>query len=252
MSKISKPIIVGNWKATPKDLKTAITFVKDLDKKLSKEKSKKKYLLAVPDIYINNLANISKLGLIGAENLTGIEEGQNTGLNSPSMLISSGASFIILGHSEVRKRGETNEWIKEKLNTTLSKNIKTILCVGEEKRDANGGYLKFIEEELKECLELSKKEDFKNLIIAYEPIWAIGGNSAATTNECFEMVIAIRRTLVELVGMDNAKKVNILYGGTVNKDNAKEFVEEAGVDGLLIGRASQNVTDFFSIIKSCI
>ena len=252
MNKISKPIIVGNWKATPKDLKTAITFVKTLEQKISKTKIKKNYLLAVPDVYINSLSSITKHGLIGAENLTGKEEGQTTGLNTPLMLSSVGASFIILGHSEVRKRGETSEVIKEKLQVTLSKNIKTILCVGEEKRDPSGDYIKFIEEELKECLELSKKEDFKNLIIAYEPIWAIGGSSPATTNECFEMVIAIRRTLVELLGIDSAKKISILYGGTVTKENASEFIEEASVDGLLIGRASQNVEDFYSIIKSCI
>lgn len=252
MSKISKPIIVGNWKATPKDLKTAITFVKALDSKLTKNKIKKNYLLAVPDIYINSLSEITKHGLIGAENLTGKEEGQTTGLNTPSMLTSVGASFIILGHSEVRKRGETNESIKEKLVITLSKNIKTILCVGEEKRDTSTDYLKFVEEELKECLDLSKKEDFKNLIIAYEPVWAIGGSSPATTSECFEMVIAIRRTLVEIIGIDNAKKVSILYGGTVTKENAKDFIIDASVDGLLIGRASQNVDDFYSIIKSCI
>ncbi len=252
MSKISKPIIVGNWKATPKDLKTAISFVKDLEKKLSKNKIKKNYLLAVPDVYINSLFNISKFGIIGAENLTGNEEGQTTGLNTPSIISSVGAKFIILGHSEVRKRGETNQSIKEKLTNTLSKNIKTILCVGEEKREVNVNYLKFVEDELKECLEVSKKEDFKNLIIAYEPVWAIGGISPATTNECFEMVISIRRTLVELIGMDNAKKVSILYGGTVTKENAHSFIEEAGVDGLLIGRASQNVDDFYSIIKSCL
>jgi triosephosphate isomerase len=108
-----------------------------------------------------------------------------------------------------------------------------------------------LEEDLKQSLSLVSRNLFENLIIAYEPIWAIGGTVPATTHECFEVVIALRRALTSIVGIDYAKKVNILYGGTVTKENAKNFIVDGGVDGLLVGRASQKVSSFMEIINSC-
>ena len=249
MKKIGKPIIVGNWKATPATLKEAMTFVKNLEKKIKGKKVN--YLLAVPSVFINPLSELVTYGNIGAENISGVEVGQETGNSTGSMLASSGAEFTILGHSEVRARGETNEVIAKKAELALNQKLTTILCIGEKIRDKNGAYLSFLEEEIKQCLSLVRKELFNNLIIAYEPIWAIGGKNPATVHECFEVTIAIRRTLAEEFGIDYAKKVYILYGGTVTKENAKKFIEEGGVNGLLIGRASQNISDFSSIILSC-
>jgi triosephosphate isomerase len=118
-------------------------------------------------------------------------------------------------------------------------------------RDKHGNYLQELEEDLKRSLALVERRFFENLIIAYEPIWAIGGKVPATQAECFEVVIAIRRALASLSGIDHAKKIKILYGGTVKKDNARSFLEEGGVDGLLIGRSSQEVSSFVEIISSC-
>jgi triosephosphate isomerase len=127
----------------------------------------------------------------------------------------------------------------------------TILCVGEHKRDNGGQYLSELEEDVKQALSLVKRDLFANLCIAYEPVWAIGGSVAATPHEVFEVVIALRRALASLVGIDHAKKVHVLYGGTVAKENARTFIDEGGVDGLLIGRASQEAGSFFEIIASC-
>ena len=249
MKKFGKPIIVGNWKATPTTQKEAVTFIKNLEKKLKGKKVN--YLLAVPNVFINPLSELVTSGNIGAENISGVEAGQETGNTTVTMLASSGAEFSILGHSEVRARGETNEHIAKKAELALNQKLTTVLCIGEKERDIDGKYLSFLEEEIKQCLSLTRKELFNNLIIAYEPIWAIGGKTPATVHECFEVTIAIRRTLAEEYGMDYAKKVHILYGGTVTKENARDFIEEGGVDGLLIGRASQNVLDFSSIVLSC-
>ena len=252
MKKIGKPIIVGKLKATPETLKEAVSFIKAVDKKINSKGTKKiNYLLAVSEVYINPTSLITKNGIIGAQNISGITEGQKTGETTVSMLISSGAEFTILGHSEVRKRGEGNERIAEKLAISLSQKLTTILCIGEKERDKDGKYLSFLEDEVRACLSLIKRESLNNLIIAYEPIWAIGGKVPATPQECFEVIISIRRTLAEIFGIDYAKKVHMLYGGTVTEENAKLFIDEGGVDGLLIGRASQTTISFSSIILNC-
>lgn len=253
MAKRTTPIIIGNWKTTPADITLATKFVKQLDKKCSSSKIKlprKSYYLAVPDIFIPKLKEISS-GYIGSQNVSGISLGQETGLTIPSMLLSAGADFTIIGHSEVRARGETAGERSHKVALSLQSKLPTILCVGEQERDKEGAYLAFLEEDVKESLSLVARNLFDNLIIAYEPVWAIGGNTSATPHECFEVVIALRRALASIAGIDYAKKVHIIYGGTVTKENAKTFIKEGGVDGLLIGRASQDVSTFSEIISSC-
>lgn len=248
------PLIIGNWKTTPATQKEALAFVKSLDTKLSLTKTKlpkKSYYLAVPDIFISRLSDSSKRGYIGSQNVSGASLGQVTGVTVPSQLLSGGASFALIGHSEVRARGETSDERAHKVALALQSKLMTVLCVGERVRDRDGSYLAELEEDVKQSLSLVKRDLFENLVIAYEPVWAIGGTVPATPRECFEVVIALRRALASLAGIDHAKKVRVLYGGTVNEDNAKTFLEEGGVDGLLIGRASQDVQAFYKTILSC-
>lgn len=252
MKKRAVPIIVGNWKSSPATLKEGVTFIKTLEKKLvAKKKAKSGYYLAVPDLFVYPLNEVSKYGTIGAENVSGLSLGAYTGLQTVRMTKSAGATFTLLGHSEVRARGETGEEIAKKLSASLSEKMMTVLCIGEQERDREGGYIARLEEELRNNVSLVNRTLFDNLIIAYEPIWAIGKDVAATPSECFEAVIALRRALASLVGIDHAKKVSILYGGTVTKENAVTFLKEGGVDGLLIGRASTSASTFADIIDSC-
>lgn len=254
MAKRSLPLLIGNWKTTPATLKEALVFIKTLDRKIGSGKQKlpkKPYYLAVADIFIPHLAEAAKNGYVGSQNVSGTELGQTTGMDVPSQLLTAGAAFTIIGHSEVRARGETTEERARKVALSLQSKLFTVLCVGEKERDTHGRYLAELEEDVKTSLSLVKRELFENLVIAYEPVWAIGGSISATPQECFEVVIAIRRALASLAGIDHAKKVLVLYGGTVTKDNARTFIEEGGVDGLLIGRASQEVTTFYDIIASC-
>lgn len=251
--KRNKPLIVGNWKSNPSTLKEAVTFVKNIEKKISslKEKRVVNYYLAVPEIYATSLSQITKHGEIGVQNISGTTTGQETGLTTSSMILSSGINFAILGHSEVRKRGEDNHILSQKVSLALKAGLMTILCVGESNRDKEGKYLSEIEEDLKNILTETDRELFSNLVIAYEPIWAIGEKDPATVNECFEVVIALRRALASLVGIDHAKKVSILYGGSVTEETSKAFLTEGGVDGLLVGRASQEMKTFLSLLETC-
>lgn len=252
------PLIIGNWKTTPGTLGEGVKFIKALDKKLSAGKAKegkalpkKAYYLAVSDIFIPHLAKVTTNGYIGAQNVSGTSLGQVTGATIPSQLLSGGAAFALVGHSEVRARGETGEARAHKVALSLQSKLMTVLCVGEHTRDKQGKYLAELEEDVKQALSLVQRNLFENLVIAYEPVWAIGAKTPATPHEAFEVVIALRRALAALVGIEYAKKVSILYGGTVTKENAKDFITEGGVDGLLVGRASQEVGDFYDIVRSC-
>jgi triosephosphate isomerase len=254
MAKHTTPIIVGNWKTNPDTLGNAITFIKKLERKCSSVKSKlpkKVYYIASPDIFIPHLTPIAKRGGIGSQNVSGLTLGQVTGVTVPSQLLSGGAHFTLIGHSEVRKRGETLEERTIKVKSSLQSKLTTILCLGEKERDKHGTYLHDLEKELQNMLGTIERKLFENLIIAYEPVWAIGGKVPATQAECFEVVIALRRALASFAGIDYAKKIKILYGGTVTPENARSFIDDGGVDGLLIGRSSQDVESFFEIITSC-
>lgn len=253
MIKRTPPLIVGNWKSTPNTKEEAIKFIKALEKKITTSKvklPKKSYYLAVPEIFIPILTPLAKHGYIGAENIPGYKEGQETGATTAKQLASGGASFAVIAHSEVRRRGEKVEERKEKVTQALTLGLTAVLCFGENTRDKEGKYLEELEGDVKATLTGIKRELFASLVIAYEPVWAIGASTPATANECFEAVIAIRRALASLAGIDHAKKVHVLYGGTVTKDTALSFLEEGGVNGLLLGRASQEATSFFETILS--
>jgi triosephosphate isomerase (TIM) len=253
MIKRTTPIIVGNWKSTPKTLDEATKFIKNLEKKIASSKlklPKKAYYIAAPEIFIPSIASIAKRGHIGAQTVPGTMLGQLTGQTTPTQLLSGGAIFTIVGHSEVRARGETKEERIAKVEASLSVRLTTIFCLGEKTRDKEGKYLEELENDIRQTFSQVKRELFSELIIAYEPVWAIGAPVPATATECFEAVIAIRRALASLAGIEHAKKVHILYGGAITKDTVASFLEEGGVDGLLIGRASQEVTSFIDIIAA--
>lgn len=253
MIKRTAPIVVGNWKSTPKTLEEGVKFIKSLERKIASPKikfPKKAYYIAAPEIFIPTLATLATRGHIGAQTINGTTLGQITGATAPSQLLSGGAAFTIVGHSEVRARGETLEARKEKVTQALSLRMTTIICFGENKRDKEGKYIEELENDVKQTLGEVKRELFGKLIVAYEPVWAIGGTVPATHAECFEAVIALRRALASLAGIDYAKKVQILYGGAVTKDTARDYLDEGGVDGLLIGRASQDVASFIDILQA--
>ena len=246
---MKKPIIVGNWKANPSTITEAKKNIVAIEKKI--KKNNYNYLLAVSHAYISKLKEIKSHAQLGVQNINGLELGAYTGTSTAQMVKSIGATFSIIGHSEIRARGETNENINKKIKQILSAGMVCILCVGESARDKEAKYLKSIERQLLEALDGVDKNLFSKLIIAYEPIWAIGAKNPATTHECFEIAIAIRRTLASFLTIDYAKKVSILYGGAVTEENASDFIKDGGVDGLLIGRASLDPDTFSKIIINC-
>ena len=189
---------------------------------------------------------------LGAQNMHPNTEGAYTGEISATMLRSVYASYVILGHSERRQYfHESNAFINQKVITALSNNLKPIVCVGEtlEQRE-KGETLKVIEQQVQDCLNNIKQADASKLIIAYEPVWAIGTGKTATPDMAQEVHGAIRLILNSLFGEAEANKIRILYGGSMKPDNANALLAEPDIDGGLIGGASLDAISFAKIVRT--
>lgn len=247
-----KKIIIGNWKMAPvatKDAKATFGAIKKTASSLRNVQT----VICPPYIYINELKKMTSghRCVIGAQNSFWNEEQVNTGEVSPLMLKNIGIQYVILGHSERRAFGETNELINKKVKACLKNDLIVVLCVGEFERDEHGEYTRFIKNELMESLSGVKKKYLKNIIIAYEPIWAIGKKAkcSASAEDSLEVSILIKKILYDKFGKDAAINVPVLYGGSVNPKNTENFLLDGGVDGLLVGRASLDAKKFSEILK---
>ncbi|MFA6301021.1 MAG: triose-phosphate isomerase [Candidatus Paceibacterota bacterium] len=250
---MSKKIIIGNWKMNPLTGKEAERLFSGVAKEISRIK-KIDVVICVPNIFLDKLTEIrtSKIKL-GAQNAFIGETGAFTGEISGEMLYEARARYVILGHSERREMGEGNADINQKIKASLSAGLRPILCVGENLRDENHGYFNSVKIQLEECLAGVSKNSTSKIIIAYEPVWAISttpNRKDATADDSREMSIFIRKVLSDKFGKDSSH-IKILYGGSVNEKDASEFLENGGVDGLLVGKASLSVKKFVEIIKTC-
>jgi triosephosphate isomerase len=192
---------------------------------------------------------------LGAQNVFHKDEGAFTGEISAPMLKSFDCNYVIIGHSERRQIfNETNHLINLKVKNAVKNNLFVILCVGEtiEQREEKI-HKKIVDEQVTLCLrDLSKEDAGKNIIIAYEPVWAIGTGKTATPEQANEMHIGIRKSLENIFGKDIAEGIRILYGGSVNEKNSAEIFAKSDIDGGLIGGASLKSDNFTSIVKSAI
>ena len=188
---------------------------------------------------------------LGAENCSEHDKGAYTGEVSASMVKSTGASHVILGHSERRQYfGENNEQLLAKTRLALANDLKPIFCVGEvlEERE-NGSYNDVVRGQVEALFELTP-EEFSNIVIAYEPVWAIGTGKTATAEQAQDMHAHIRKVISEKYGNDIADNTSILYGGSCKPSNARELFAKPDVDGGLIGGASLKAADFMGIIEA--
>lgn len=249
--KSRKKLIVGNWKMNPRSLteakKSFVTF-----KRLRHSTVGVTTVICPPFVFLSELRKSYSGSAIffGAQDVAWQKEGAFTGEVSTAMLQSIGCHFVIVGHSERRAMGESNELVSSKVKAALKSEMHTIVCVGESERDMQGKYLHFIENQIHESLAGVSRQLAEKLIVAYEPLWAIGnGNSAMSPNEVHQMSLFIHKILVKLYGRKSAEKISILYGGSVDDENAKSIVYDGNVDGLLVGRQSLNPYEFSKIIN---
>ncbi|MCX6755197.1 MAG: triose-phosphate isomerase [Candidatus Nomurabacteria bacterium] len=241
---MSKKIIISNWKMNPTSLKEAV--------KLAKASDKKDVVLCVPFVYLKEVKKVIKKAKLGAQDVFTEESGAYTGEISVKMLADIGVKYVILGHSERRAMGENNEKVNKKIKTLIDIGITPVLCIGEKERDENHDYLIFVKKQIEECLSGINKNLINKMVIAYEPIWAIGKNAfrEATPAEFLEMKIFIKKVIINILG-DKIEIPSIIYGGSVDEKNTRWFAEDGEADGFLIGRASLDSKKFKEIVKIC-
>ena len=189
--------------------------------------------------------------MLGAQNVSSESAGAYTGEVSSSMIKSVGASFVIVGHSERRKLFlEKNDTINKKILEALGVGLKVVLCIGETKYErVSNNYKLVLEKEVSECLKGLYENELKNIIIAYEPIWAIGTGKHPSTKEIEGAVKIIRNKIKNEFSPDAEKNIKIIYGGSVNSQNAKMYSQISGVNGLLVGGSSLDPEEFAKIAK---
>ena len=251
--KMRKKIVAGNWKMNM-NLQDGIALAKELNETLTNEKPNCGVIICTPFIHLASIAQFLNQDVIGlgAENCADKEKGAYTGEVSAEMVKSTGAGYVILGHSE--RRGyyaETPEILKEKVLLALKNGLKVIFCIGEslEEREA-GKQNEVVKAELEGSVFNLTEEEFKNIIIAYEPIWAIGTGKTATADQAEEIHAYIRSIIAEKYGKETADDTTILYGGSCKASNAPELFAKPDIDGGLIGGASLKAADFMGIINA--
>lgn len=188
---------------------------------------------------------------VGAQTVSPHAEGAHTGEVSARMLKTLGVAFVIVGHSERRAMGETDEQVRQQLEAALGAGLTAILCVGEVEREPDGSHFAQIANQIHRALHDIKP--MGRLVVAYEPVWAIGKSAAEAMRgeDLEETAIFIRKILSEALGRDAALKVPILYGGSVEPANAGTLIKEGGINGFLVGHASADIDSFIEILKAC-
>ncbi len=250
-----KSIVAGNWKMNM-GLKEGIVLFSELRKLISEEvKGNQEVIVCPPFVHINSLAqsltSTDKLA-IGAQNCHHADSGAFTGEVSASMLASAGAAYVIIGHSERRLYfSESNEQLAKKLEIVLKNGLIPIFCIGETLEQRNDGtYFEVIKSQLTEAAFQLTDTDFNKLILAYEPVWAIGTGLTASPAQAQEIHSYIRTLVAGKYNSKLADDLSILYGGSCNPTNASELFAQPDIDGGLIGGASLKARDFTDIIKA--
>lgn len=247
-----EPLIVGNWKMNPQTATMAKRLVTDVKKAVLKY-TDVEVVVAPSFLHIPVVASVLGGGnafRIGAQNVYAEKLGAHTGEIALAMLADFEVRYVIIGHSERRMSGETETDVQKKVMAVIKSDLTAILCVGEAKRDHGAQYLGEIEHQIRTaCAGLSRAK-LEHLVIAYEPIWAIGTGHTATPSDVHEMKLFIEKTLSDIYGRSYAQKVRILYGGSVNPKNAAELMHDGMVDGFLVGGASLSAKEFSGIVKA--
>lgn len=249
-----KQIVAGNWKMN-NDLDASKSLVKKITKKLKKKSLKDTRVIVAPTFVSLQKVAFKAKGTkveVAAQNMHQATSGAFTGEISAEMLKSVGVKIVILGHSERREYfGETDAILAEKVNAALENKLEVIFCFGEVLEDRKAEkHFSVVESQIKNGLFHLEASAWDNIILAYEPVWAIGTGETASPEQAQEMHAFIRKIVADKYNQEVANNVSILYGGSVKPSNAKEIFSKEDVDGGLIGGAALNADDFIELVKS--
>lgn len=250
-----KKVIAGNWKMN-NDLYGTINLISDLKKELNEKNVEADVIICPPFTSLETASTLLKDSTIklGAQNMYLEESGAFTGEVSVSMLKSVGCEYVILGHSERRTIfSEGDQVINKKIKTAIKFGLKPIFCIGETLEEREKGItFKVVETQVQNGLKDLSESDLSNLIIAYEPVWAIGTGRNATPQQAQEVHQFIRGLISKLYSPNFARQLVIQYGGSVKADNAKELLSQPDIDGALVGGACLNADSFAKIINAAL
>lgn len=250
-----KKIVAGNWKMNM-DYTLGMSLFSEVVNMIHDEvRGNQEVIVCPPFIHLHSLVQLNRSNVkvsIGAQNCHHMESGAYTGEVAASMIRSVGAEYVILGHSERRQYfGETDELLAGKVKVALKSDIKPIFCIGETLEERNDGkHFEVIGSQLENGLFHLSATDFQNVVIAYEPVWAIGTGLTATPDQAQEVHSFIRQHIASKYSKDLADGISVLYGGSCNPVNAAELFSQPDIDGGLIGGASLKSRDFTEIVKA--
>ncbi len=251
--KKAKKLLVANWKMNPQSVVEAKRLFIDV-KKTASRLSNVETVIAPPFVFLPILRELyagHRISFSG-QDVFFEKSGSYTGEISASMLKEVGAEYCIIGHSERRARGESDEDIQKKVDVITTAGLTAILCIGESERDhSNGTHLSFLTDQIKSALGGLTGKQMKQVVIAYEPIWAIGKSEseAMQPRELHETVLFIRKTLSKLFDVKVAQGTKILYGGSAESGNTESLLQDGEADGLLVGHASLSATEFSEMLR---
>ncbi len=248
---MNKKLIIGNWKMNPPSIEEAVDISNKI-RIMATDLKQTDVVIAPPYVFITSTKpkDEQKNLFMGAQSASADAEGAHTGEVSARMLGDIGVKYVIIGHSEQRERGETNEIVSKKIGAVLDAGLVPVVCVGEKSRDQeSGSHYDFLRDQIKQTFANVTKKASKDVVIAYEPIWAIGATEPMAPDQILETTIFIRKVFSDLFDPKVAKKVPVLYGGSVNFKNAESIMSVGKVDGLLVGRESVNVTGFLELLR---
>ena len=250
---MAKPILVANWKNHPSSLFEARALLKEFARN-SLLYRKWSFFIASPYTYFESVSErVSRFAKLASQDLSILPAGSYTGEVTADILKSFGVQLAILGHSERRALGETSEDIAKKIKVCLRAGIVPLVCIGELAHDQDGEHFEFLREQLRTALSgISKKDNISKLIVAYEPVWAIGKSArvAIESRELSQATIFIKKVLSDILGRNVAERIPILYGGSVEPANANILMRETGINGFLVGHVSLNAKSFKLIAES--
>lgn len=248
-----KKIVAGNWKMNM-ELAEGLKLAESVDTYFRLKPSKAEVILCTPYIHLAGVSQILKDGNVrlGAQNCASEPSGAYTGEISPAMILSTGAGYVIIGHSERRSYyHEDNQLLNRKTKLALSTGLKVIFCCGEVLGERESGkYFEVVKNQIENGLFNIPVEEIKNVVVAYEPVWAIGTGLTATPEQAQEMHQYIRGLFTEKYGKEIADNLTILYGGSCKPSNAAEIFSKPDVDGGLIGGAALKKDDFTAIVEA--
>lgn len=245
-----KALVIANWKMNPQTLAEAKKLLEGTKKAADKAKGAT-VVVVPPAIFLHELraSYRGKKLSFGIQNAHAESAGSYTGEISLAQAHAAGASWAIVGHAERRAMGETNLDIRKKVAVALALKMTPVLCIGEKARDTSGEHLNLVKEQLKAGLADVPAAKLSKVVIAYEPVWAIGATEAMRPHDMHEMAIFIRKTLFDIYGKPGMT-AKILYGGSIDETNAPAMLCEGDVEGLLVGRASADAARFTRLLAA--